>query len=95
MFCRRIGYWPAWLNSIRIGFMYTTNWSYLLLILVWLVSTLAGVSFIKQAITEKSRRKALRGWRKFLQDIRFRLTLAMGIGLILFVISGVVWVLFN
>ncbi|MEI7846679.1 MAG: hypothetical protein WCK35_12835 [Chloroflexota bacterium] len=76
--------------------MNKTNWStYLPLILVWLVSALAGVSFIKQAITENSRRQPSRGWRKFLQGIRFRLTLAAGIGLILFVISGVVWVLYN
>lgn len=75
--------------------MQTKTWSMLLpLILVWLVSGLAGVSFLRQSLTDKSR-PACRGWRKFLQEIRFRLTFAAGIGLILWVISGLIWVLFN
>jgi hypothetical protein len=75
--------------------MQTKTWSVLLpLILVWVVSVLAGISFLHQALTDKSR-PASRGWRKFLRAARVRLTFAAGIGLILWVISGVIWVLAN
>ena len=75
--------------------MQIKTWSVLLpLILVWLVSALAGISFLYQALTDKSR-PASRGWRKFLRAARVRLTFAAGVGLILWVVSSVIWVLVN
>jgi hypothetical protein len=75
--------------------MQTKTWGVLLLlILVWLVTGLAGLSFLRQALTEKSR-PAARGWRKFLGEIRYRLTFATGIALILWVLSSIIWVFLN
>ena len=75
--------------------MLIKTWSTLLpLILVWLICGLAGVSFLREALKENSR-PPQRGWRGFLREIRYRLSFAAGIGLILFVISGVVWVFLN
>ncbi|HEY3312858.1 MAG TPA: hypothetical protein VGK00_14555 [Anaerolineales bacterium] len=75
--------------------MQNQPWSVLLpLILVWLVSTLAGISFLRSALTNPPRPDA-RGWKKLIQQARFRLALAAGIGLLLWVLSGVVWILFN
>jgi hypothetical protein len=75
--------------------METKSLSMLLpLILVWIVSGVAGVSFISEALGEKTRPPA-RGWRKFLQELRFRLVFAAGVGLILFVVLSVLWVVLN
>ena len=75
--------------------MQTKSWSMLLpLILVWIISGLAGVSFLREALGKKTRPPA-RGWRKFLQELRFRLAFAAGVGLILFVVLGVLWVVLN
>jgi hypothetical protein len=75
--------------------MQTKTWGVLLpLILVWLVTGFAGVSFLRQALSEKSR-PAARGWRKFLGEIRYRLTFAAGVGLILWVLAGIIWVFLN
>ena len=75
--------------------MQTKPWTMLLpLILVWVVSGFAGISFLRQAFNLKSQ-PPVRGWRKFLLEIRFRLAFAAGIGLILWVISGVIWVMVN
>jgi len=75
--------------------MQIKTWSVLLpLILVWVVSALAGISFLRQALTDQSR-PASRGWRKWLRAVRVRLIFAAGIGLILWVVSGVIWVLAN
>lgn len=63
-------------------------------VLVWLVSLLAGISFLISAAKEKNR-PPVKGWRKFLQELRFRLSFAAGTALILWVISGVFWVLIN
>jgi hypothetical protein len=62
------------------------------LILVWLISSLAAISFFWQAYHQKSA-KPLKGWRKFLFGVRFRLTLISGFALIIWVVSGVIWVL--
>lgn len=64
------------------------------IIFVWLISGLAGISFLRQALRENSR-PPLRGWRGMLRELRYRLNFAAGIGLILFVISGMVWVFSN
>ena len=70
------------------------TWSTLLpLILVWIVSGLAGISFLHDALKENSH-PPQRGWRGFLREIRFRLGFAAGVGLILFVILGIAWVYF-
>jgi hypothetical protein len=74
--------------------MQINSWTLTLLILVWLVTGLAGISFLRQAYNKKPG-PAPRGWRKFVHEIRFRLLFAAGIGLILTVISGVVWLLIN
>jgi len=75
--------------------MQSKSWSMLLpLILAWVVSAVAGVSFLRDAMKDKTRPPA-KGWRKILREIRFRLSFAAGIGLLLWVLSGVVWVLVN
>ena len=75
--------------------MQTTNWNLLIpLIVAWVVSAVAGVSFLRDALKDKTRPPA-RGWRKMLRELRFRLSFAAGVGLLLWVLSGVIWVLAN
>ncbi|MEI6290146.1 MAG: hypothetical protein WCP19_06905 [Chloroflexota bacterium] len=75
--------------------MQSKSFSMLLpVILVWLISLLAGISFLVSAAKEKNR-PALKGWRKFFQELRFRLSFAAGVALILWVISGIFWVIIN
>ena len=64
--------------------------SLLLLLGVWLLSALAGLSFIYQALKENGQRRQS-GVRKILQEIRFRLRLAAGTGLLIWVVIGVLW----
>jgi len=64
------------------------------LILVWVVSGLAGISFLRTAYSAKTL-PPVRGWRAFLRELHFRLSFAAGVGLILFVILGVAWVVLN
>jgi phosphotransferase system glucose/maltose/N-acetylglucosamine-specific IIC component len=65
------------------------------LIFVWIVSAVAGVSLLYSAFHDKSPVPSKKGLRKFFREVRFRLFFAMGTGLILWVISGIVWIVFT
>lgn len=67
--------------------------SLLLLLGVWGLSALAGVSFIYQALKDNAPRKQS-GFRKILQEARFRLRLAAGTALLVWVLIGVIWATF-
>ena len=75
--------------------MQTISWSLLIpVILVWVISTLAGISFLRSAMKEKSK-PVRKGLKQFMSELRFRLSFAAGVALILWVISSVFWVLIN
>jgi Trk-type K+ transport system membrane component len=61
------------------------------LIFVWIISAGAGFSLLYSAFNDKSAVPA-RGLRKYFREVRFRLFFVAGIALILWVISGIVWV---
>ena len=63
-------------------------------ILVWVISALAGISFLSSAMKEQSK-PARKGLKKFWAELRFRLTFAVGVAMILWVISSVFWLLLN
>ena len=67
----------------------------LLLIMVWLVSGFAGISFLLQASRDNSKIVAHSWWRKYLLGVRLRFLYIMGILLITWVIVGVFWVWTN
>jgi len=64
------------------------------LVFAWLISTAAGISLLYSAFRDKSP-VPTRGWRKFFREIRFRFYFVTGIVLILWVISGIAWILFT
>ena len=70
-------------------------WILLIIILVWLVSGIAGLSFLHQASQDNTKKPARSWWRKYLQGVRLRFLYLMGILLIAWVIVGVFWVLMN
>ena len=65
-----------------------------LLLIVWLASGIAGIMFIREALRGKRGADPSR-LRRAMDEARFRMRLAAGIVLILFVISGVVWFIFH
>lgn len=65
----------------------------LVMLIVWIISLAAGITFIRQAFREnKARQSKL---ESAVSEIKFRLRLAMGLGLVIWVIGGIVWVLIN
>lgn len=67
--------------------------SLLVMLTVWVISLVAGIMFIRQAFREnQNRHSKLKG---IVNEIKFRLRLAMGLGLVIWVIGGIVWVLIN
>ena len=65
----------------------------LIMLIVWTISLVAGVMFIRQAFREnKARHSKL---ENAVNEIKFRLRLATGLGLVIWVIGGIVWVLIN
>jgi hypothetical protein len=63
------------------------------MLIVWTISLVAGILFIRQAFREnKARQSKL---EQTVNEIKFRLRLAMGLGLVIWVIGGIVWVLLN
>jgi hypothetical protein len=68
----------------------------LIVIGVLAVSLLVGASFICQAFMEKAHPgTGLSKIRKVSKEIQFRLRLAAGAGLLIWFITGVVWLLVN
>ena len=65
------------------------------IILVWVISGIAGVSFLRQAARDNSQKVKLSWWRKYLHGVRLRFLYLMGILLIGWVIVGVFWVILN
>ena len=65
-----------------------------LLAFIWGVTALAGLSFLHGAFKEKLKPPA-KGVRAIVLEIKFRLKLAAGVGLLLTVIAGVVWLALN
>ena len=61
-----------------------------ILAFIWGVTALAGLSFLQSAFKEK-RKPPAKGVRAVVQEVKFRLKLAAGAGLLLTVITGVVW----
>ncbi len=66
----------------------------ILLLIVWLASGIAGILFIREALKQK-RSADPSILRRAMNEAKFRLQLAAGIGLILWVISAVVWAIFH
>jgi hypothetical protein len=65
----------------------------LIMLIVWVISLVAGITFIRQAFLEnKARQSKL---ENAVNEIKFRLRLAMGLGLVIWVIGGIVWMLTN
>jgi hypothetical protein len=68
----------------------------LIVIGVLAVSFLVGASFIRQAYMEKIRPgTGLSKIRKASKEIQFRLRLAAGAGMLIWFITGVVWLMIN
>jgi hypothetical protein len=65
-------------------------WIYIPVALVWAISLLAGFSYLRQAADMKTSLPR-KGWRKWLDEIRFRLVFAAGSALLLWVLSGLAW----
>jgi hypothetical protein len=65
-----------------------------LLAFIWGAMALAGLSFLYSAYKEKIKPPA-KGVRAVVLEVRFRLKLAAGVGLLLSVIVGVVWLAFT
>jgi hypothetical protein len=67
--------------------------SQLIMLIVWVISLVAGITLIRQAFLEnKARQSRL---ENAVNEIKFRLRLAMGLGLVIWVIGGIVWMLTN
>jgi hypothetical protein len=65
----------------------------IIMLIVWVISLVAGITFIRQAFLEnKARQSKL---ENAVNEIKFRLRLAMGLGLVIWVIGGIVWMLTN
>ena len=58
------------------------------------VTALAGLSFLHGAYKEM-RKPPAKGVRAFILEVKFRLKLAAGVGLLLTVIGSVVWLALN
>lgn len=65
-------------------------WTLLLLIFTWGLALLAGVAFLRGA-HRVSRQPAAKGWRGALKEIKFRLQLALGVALVLWVAGSLAW----
>ncbi len=67
-----------------------------ILIGVLVLSFLVGTSFIRQALVEKARPgTGLSKLRRVSKEIQFRLRLAAGAGLVIWAISGSLWLVIN
>ena len=66
--------------------------TYIFMFLVWGASGLAGLAFIWRALKDRTANQDSR-LQQAANEVRFRLRLAAGIGLVLWVISGILWVL--
>ena len=66
--------------------------TFIFMIIVWGASGLAGLAFIWRALKDRAADQES-GLRRAANEVRFRLRLAAGIGLVLWVISGILWVL--
>ena len=65
-----------------------------ILAFIWGVTALAGLSFLHGAYKEKMKPPA-KGVRAVVLEVKFRLKLAAGAGLLLTVITGMVWLALN
>ncbi len=64
------------------------------ILLIWLVSAVAGFEFLRAAFRERRTNSGSR-LKAAAEEIRFRLRLAAGLILLLFVASGLVWLIAN
>lgn len=72
--------------------MQSTPTTLVTLVIVWAASILAGLAFIISAIRERrSEKKSM--LHRAAYEVRFRLRLAAGLALIIWVVSAVVWAL--
>ena len=75
--------------------MKINSWTLVVIILVWLISGFAGISFLLQAFRDNPGKIANSWWRKYLHGVRLRFLYLMGILLIAWVVVGVFWVWIN
>lgn len=62
--------------------------------IVWLVSIVAGITMIRGALADHKTAEST--WvRRAAGELRFRLRLAAGVGLLTWVILGVIWMITN
>ncbi len=70
--------------------------SRVILIAVLGLSLVVGVSFVRQAFAGKAApARGMSKVRKFSKEVQFRLRLAAGAGLLVWVLSGLVWLVIN
>jgi hypothetical protein len=62
------------------------------LIAVWIISFLAGIAFIKEALKDFSPKRGSK-WDLIFTGIRYRLRMTAGILLLLWVIGSIIWVM--
>ena len=68
--------------------------TFVLLAIIWGITALAGVSFLRGAANDK-RKPPAKGVRAIVAEVKFRLKLAAGAALLLIVIMGVAWLALN
>ncbi len=61
---------------------------------IWIISAVAGFQFLRAAFRERRTQSGSR-LRAAAEEVRFRLRLAAGLILLLFVASGLVWLVLN
>ena len=64
----------------------------LILGIVWIISLIGGIQFIINGIKEKRKLQVNSRLGQVYNEAKYRLRLAAGLALILWVLSGVVWI---
>ncbi len=64
------------------------------LLIIWVVSAIAGFEFLRTAFRERRTRPGSR-LKAAAEEVRFRLRLAAGLILLIFVASGLIWLVAN
>jgi hypothetical protein len=72
--------------------MSKTPGTLILLVIIWTIFLVTGISLIWQAIMDKSSPTKSKA-RRIVNEIKFRLKFAIGVVLMIFVLSGVFWLL--
>jgi hypothetical protein len=72
--------------------MSKTPGTLILLVIIWTIFLVTGISLIWQAIMDKSSPTKSKA-RRIVNEIKFRLKFAIGVVLMIFFLSGVFWLL--